>query len=161
MIMKRTLRTILVIGIMTLMAVSAGAMAKDDRFVVYKDSETVLDTKTGLMWAAKDNGSDISWAGAKSHCENYRAGGYSDWRMPTQDELASLYDADKTRPASCAGNFTIHVATKLIDATCLGTWSKEAKGADAAQFSFVYGTPSWYLQTHTYGMRALPVRTHK
>jgi hypothetical protein len=53
------------------------------------------------MWAAKDNGSDINWENAKSHCENYRGGGYKDWRMPTQDELAGLYDANKTRPAPC------------------------------------------------------------
>jgi hypothetical protein len=44
------------------------------------------------MWAAKDNGSPISWPEAKKYCENYRGGGYMDWRMPTQDELAGLYD---------------------------------------------------------------------
>ena len=63
-----------------------------DRFIAY-DNGTVLDTKTNLMWAAKDNSYDISWHGAKSYCENYRGGGYSDWRMPTQDELVGLYNS--------------------------------------------------------------------
>jgi len=36
----------------------------DDRFIA-KGNGTVLDTKTGLMWAAKDNGSDINWQGCQ------------------------------------------------------------------------------------------------
>src|SRR3990172_7400972 len=41
------------------------------RFLDSKEG-VVLDTKTNLMWAAKDNGSDVNWANAKSYCENYR-----------------------------------------------------------------------------------------
>ena len=62
---------------------------------------TVLDTKTNLMWAARDNGSDIRWPDAKKYCEGYRAGGYTDWRMPTQEELWSLIDRTKSRPPEC------------------------------------------------------------
>jgi hypothetical protein len=62
----------------------ASEIGRDGRFIAY-DNGTVLDTKTNLMWAAKDNGSDINWSNAKSYCENYRGGGYKDWRMPTQD----------------------------------------------------------------------------
>ena len=58
------------------------------------DNGTVKDAKTGLMWAAKDNGRDVTWQEAKEYCEKYRGGGYTDWRMPTQDELAGLYDKD-------------------------------------------------------------------
>ena len=35
-------------------------MKKDKRFIAYDDG-TVLDTKTNLMWAAKDNGSNLNW----------------------------------------------------------------------------------------------------
>jgi len=51
-----------------------------------------MDMKTCLMWASEDNGYDIKWKDAKRYCENYRGGGYTDWRMPTIDELAGLYD---------------------------------------------------------------------
>ena len=51
----------------------------------------VTDTKTGLMWAAHDNGKSIIWLNAKAHCDNYKGGGYTDWRLPTQDEPAELY----------------------------------------------------------------------
>ena len=60
---------------------TAGEAGRDGRFIAYNNG-TVSDTQTGLMWAAKDNGSNINWVNAKSYCENYRGGGYSDWRMP-------------------------------------------------------------------------------
>jgi hypothetical protein len=158
--MKRTLGIMLVITIITMMGATIGETAKDSRFIV-QDNETVLDTKTNLMWAAKDNGSDVSWTDAKSYCNNYRGGGYSDWRMPTQDELAGLYDAKNTRPAPCYSSFDIHVATKLIDITCFAPWASETRDSDAAQFNFVLGSRFWYLQSQTYGTRALPVRSAK
>jgi|GEM_PF-6717971 len=40
----------------------------EGRFIAY-DNGTVLDTRTNLMWAAKDNGSSINWADARSYCE--------------------------------------------------------------------------------------------
>jgi hypothetical protein len=75
------------------------------------------------MWAAKDNGSYINWANAKSYCENYRGGGYADWRMPTQDELAGLYDAGQSRAMACDISFQIHIATELVDIKCWGPWA--------------------------------------
>jgi hypothetical protein len=79
-----------------------------------------LDTRTNLMWAAKDNGSAIDWQNAKSYCENYRGGGYADWRLPTMNELVGLYDGSKPRPAACytRRSLNINVATELIDITC-------------------------------------------
>jgi hypothetical protein len=66
------------------------AMAMD-RFIDHGDG-TVTDTKTSLMWAARDNGSPINWQNARSYCQKYNGGGHTDWRMPTLAELASLYD---------------------------------------------------------------------
>lgn len=158
--MKNFLTAMFISAIIIVMGVAVGQTAEHSRFVV-KSSETVLDTQTNLMWAAKDNGSDINWENAKSHCLNYRGGGYKDWRMPTQDELEGLHDANKTRPAPCYGSFDIHVTTELIDITCFAPWASETRGSDAAQFDFVRGSRFWYLQTHTYGTRALPVRSAK
>lgn len=160
--MKRGLRQVPVaVIIMILMGTMSFAIAGDDRFIVHYANGTVLDTKTTLMWAAKDNGTDINWKAAKSYCENYDAGGYRDWRMPTSEELAGLYDAARMSPAPCAGEFRIHPATESIAVTCFAVWTSETHGSDATQFSFVYGAPSPYLQSHTYGVRALPVRMAK
>ena len=136
--------------------------AKDGRFISY-DNGTVLDTKTNLMWAAKDNGSDINWVNAKSYCENYRGGGYTDWRMSTLDELEGLYDEHKSRAASCYGNSNIHVATEVIDITCFYLWTSEtsATTAEAAIFDFGPGIRSAFASQLSRFSRALPVRSGK
>ena len=56
-------------------------IAREGRFIAYGNG-TVLDTKTGLMWAAKDDGKGMDEQDARAYFENYRAGGYTDWRMP-------------------------------------------------------------------------------
>jgi hypothetical protein len=139
---------------------NANEIRRDGRFIAY-DNGTVLDTRTNLMWAAKDNGYEINWANAKSYCENYRGGGYTDWRMPTQDELAGLHDASKSRPGACNRSYNIHIATELIDITCFDPWATETPGADAAPFSFYYGVRRWPLQPNDSASRALPVRYAK
>jgi hypothetical protein len=144
---------------------NTGEKTRDGRFIAY-DNGTVLDTKTNLMWAAKDNGSAINWSNAKSYCENYRGGGYTDWRMPTLDELAGLYDASKSRPTACKDlffSYTIHVATELIDITCFAIEASETRGSDSAYFNFHNGQRLWVLQwsggyRHS---RVLPVRSGK
>jgi len=139
---------------------TAGETGRDGRFIAY-DNGTVQDTRTNLMWAAKDNGSDINWANAKSYCEKYRGGGYTDWRMPTQDELAGLYDAAKSRPVACNRGYNMHVATELIDITCVAPWASETLGSGAAFFSFLNGQRYWDPQSFDYNNRALPVRSGK
>jgi hypothetical protein len=132
---------------------------RDGRFIAYDDG-TVLDTRTNLMWAAKDNGRNINWEDAKSYCENYRGGGYTDWRMPTQNELVGLYDTGKTRPALCDTSYSIHVATELIDITCFAPWTLETRASITAGVSFFDGRRYWYPQSLGY-YRALPVRSAK
>jgi hypothetical protein len=50
------------------------------------------DPSTGLMWAARDNGNDITWGKAKKYCQNLALAGYSDWRLPSIDDLQRIYD---------------------------------------------------------------------
>ena len=134
---------------------------KDGRFIAY-DNGTVLDTKTKLMWATKDNGSDIEWQDAKFYCENYHSGGYKDWRMPTLDELEGVYDGRKARPAVCTDRNGIHIATELIDVTCLCLWASETNSStdEAAIFDFGPGIRSAFNSQQIF-CRALPVRSGK
>jgi hypothetical protein len=126
---------------------AANEIGRDDRFIAYDDG-TVLDTSTNLMWAAKDSGREISWWNANSYCENYRAGGYTDWRMPPQNELARLYD----------------MKTKWIKVTNW-VWASETRsgsysGSYAAYFDFSSGVRGW-SSTSAGGTRVLPVRSGK
>jgi tetratricopeptide (TPR) repeat protein len=130
-----------------------------NRFIAYNNG-TVLDTRTNLMWAAKDNGENINWANAKSYCEKYRGGGYSDWRMPTLDELGGLYDAGKSYKSDCGYSdlsYDVHL-TELIRLTCTWAWTSETRGSDAETVGFLYGRHTLKNQRDTLAMRALPVR---
>ena len=140
---------------------TAGEKARDDRFIAY-DNGTVFDTKTNLRWAAYDNGSNINWYNARSYCENYRGGGYTDWRMPTQNELKGLYDGAKGYEASCAWTSggikgPVHL-TELIRLTCGFVWASETRGAVVACFCFITGKGYW---SHPNPHHALPVRSGK
>ncbi len=141
-------------------ASTAKEIRRDGRFIAY-DNGTVLDTNTNLMWAAKDNGSNINWANAKSYCENYRGGGYSDWRMPTQDELAGLHDRGKTYKSDCGLVGTSVQLTELIRLTCSWTWALETRDSMAAIFIFEYGSRDWARQSGESYYRSLPVRSDK
>jgi len=131
-------------------------IARGGRFIAY-DNGTVLDTKTNLMWAAKDDGKGLMKHDAKGYVENYRGGGYSDWRMPTIDELETIYDRD------LENQHGYHV-TKLIDITDEWVWGTEG-WSNLNEFSFLKGSPavgdgsgagsSYGIR---YGARALPVR---
>jgi len=138
---------------------------RDGRFIAFSNG-TVLDTRTDLLWAAKDNGSGINWQDAKKYCENYRGGGYSDWRMPTQEELGGLYDAGKSYKTDCRDSkyfvesFNVHL-TELIHLTCGCAWSSETRGSDAAIFGFDVASRTWISQSADIFLRALPVRSAK
>ena len=113
------------------------------------------------MWATTDNGSDINWANAKRYCENYHGGGYTDWRMPTQDELVGLFDRNKSRSLECRGKQNIHLATELIVITCFNIWASETyKNNYTAYLNFHNGRRESCVQAIEF-FRTLPVRSTK
>jgi hypothetical protein len=134
------------------------AWKRDDHFIAYRNG-TVLDTRTNLIWAAKDNGSNINWTNAKSYCENYRGGGYSDWRMPTRDELAGLYDSSKSYKVT-QWNYNGQL-TEFIQLSSCCPWASDTRDSEAAGFSFSNGGRFWNEQSYGGENRALPVRSGK
>ena len=118
--------------------------AQAQRFV-NNGNGTVTDTQTGLMWADKDNGSNINWSNAKSYCEGYSGGGKSGWRVPTIDELMQLYNSG--------------VYGSVIKRTGYGlVWAAETSGSEAAYVDFNVGVRRWILPT-VGRYSALPVRS--
>jgi hypothetical protein len=45
----------------------------------------------GLVAATEDIGNGTTWAMAVKLCKEYRAGGFSDWRLPEKDELNRMF----------------------------------------------------------------------
>jgi Protein of unknown function (DUF1566) len=80
-----------------------------------------MDPATGLMWAAKDNGKDVSWKNAIKYCRDLRLAGYSDWRLATLSELEEIYDKTANAPGLArmggpakGSPFTWHVKGNLF-----------------------------------------------
>ena len=151
------MRTVIFFLFLTLLAATvlspqngtAAAGENSSRFTL--ENGVVIDIRTYLMWAVRDNGADISFEAAKSYCEHYSGGGYADWRLPTQDELASLYAQYNDQGYAIARG--IH-----ITACCL--WSSDSKGSMVGSFDFNYGNRDWGHPMSTIDARVLPVRVH-
>jgi tetratricopeptide (TPR) repeat protein len=104
--------------------------AKDARtqMIIWEDKARTLrsdavwaDPATKLMWTRKDNGSDITWYAAASYCSNLRLNDYSDWRMPTIDELQGIYDPTQrvTLSNPGCGNFQSKIKGAIALSNCI------------------------------------------
>ncbi len=119
---------------------------------------TVTDTETNLMWAARDNGSDITWDDAMHYCENYTGGGQTGWRMPSIEELRSLYDSGFSQPTRSGDMHCV----SAIDITDERVWSSETYGPSYAQdYGFLIGNATPDACGYSYHNRALPVRSRR
>jgi hypothetical protein len=100
------------------------------------------DPSTGLMWAGKDNGRDVSWKSAVKYCRDLRLAGYSDWRLASLRELQGIYNKDANAPGLAGpdnGPSTWHVKGNLF--LTGNQWSSERLNGDR-------GHPSryaWYF----------------
>lgn len=58
---------------------------------------TVYDKRLKLTWQDSSAAKSIKkkWKGAKSYCENLNFAGFSDWRLPSVEELLSITDMDR------------------------------------------------------------------
>jgi hypothetical protein len=119
-----------------------------NRFVASGDN-TVLDTKTGLMWATKDNEVDTNWDAAKSYCENYSADGHTNWRLPTLKELGTIYDSTSQKRFKT-------VAPIILSGCC--PWSSDTQRKRARTIFFMSGEINKFSKKLSTGFRALPVR---
>lgn len=72
----------------------------ENRFIAHNNG-TVSDRQTGLMWTATDSMNDLKkWVNYQDgvdyarHLRETAFAGYDDWRLPTRDEVATLYVED-------------------------------------------------------------------
>jgi hypothetical protein len=93
-------------------------MGQDSKPAAGVDLKAVWkDSATGLTWAVKDNGSSVSPNQASGYCRSLRSGGYSDWRLPTIDELEALYDSKASKPYKVKGPIILSDACVLSGST--------------------------------------------
>jgi len=79
----------------------------------YTDNQdgTVTDNVTGLMWQSPPAPTPMSQSAALTYCSTQlKAGGHSDWRLPTKIELASLVDSGRASVPTIDNVFSTTVA---------------------------------------------------
>lgn len=128
----------------------------DGRFVAYSNG-TVIDTKSGLMWAAVDNGADINWQDAKKYCDSYAVGGHHDWRLPTIAELESLLTTPESNTSDKPDTANMQI-TPLVQLSNCCPWTGETRNSMAAFYNFPLKYAYWDYQINSYCARVLPVR---
>lgn len=75
-----------------------GDFKNDFKLVEKGGAAVVVDRATGLMWQQSGSDSTMSWGSAQNYIATLNRNeffGYSDWRLPTVDELASLVSPKK------------------------------------------------------------------
>ena len=135
---------------------SVSASAPDSRYVDHGDG-SVTDNRTGLMWRQCSEGltttttpcdtgaaATYDWSGAHQRALDVNGNGaenlgYSDWRLPNRNELASLVESQCYSPSINATLFPNTVSTIYWSA------SPDALGSfDAWGVLFDYGSVYYY-----------------
>jgi hypothetical protein len=130
------------------------------RFIVGKDSsnntcstgeEIESDTLTGLTWVKTPTSTQYGWADAKiapaipnTYC------GYSDWRLPTINELRSLvnYAATQATPASTPAAWLNSQGFTNVQTYCY--WSSTAySGSNSWYVNFYAGSSNYAVVGNT------------
>ena len=123
---------------------------------------TVTDHQLGVMWAKSDNRGDIGWKQADSFAR-YNFGGtisnrYTNWRLPTLDELQSLY-ATNTGYFGYGTDCGVQVRiVSQIKLSCILVWSSDMALGSHMAFNFNIGNPFAVQSYDISGCRVLPVR---
>ena len=94
-------------------------------------TEGVKDNEQNLIWAERDNGSDINWTNATQYCSGLGSG----WTLPSSAALLSMYDASGKYPAPYVYSgmtYTVKPATPLIKFTGGWYWTNEQNGSSGA-----------------------------
>ena len=118
---------------------------RDDPYVKYANG-VVFDSNTGLEWLAGP-GKNMSWKEAQEWTENLEIDGRG-WRMPTRQELETLYQEGKGK----------RNLTRLLETPSWWVWSAEPDdGLSSSLFDFSHGIRDWQSRTP----RAYAVRVRK
>ena len=113
----------------------------------------VTDTRTNLMWSVNDVSDDeLDFEDAGKACAALNLAGFTDWRLPTVEELFLLADRTRTNPA---------IDTEAFP-TCKGDWYRGSTpyASDSGCAWLVYfGGGDASIGRHDYEARVRAVRS--
>lgn len=136
----------------------SGVAWPDPRFTDLGDG-TVVDNLTGLQWikephAVDGNSGAMDWNAAIDLCNELDYAGYTDWRLPSYNELISLISFDQVNPALPASNPFVG-----LDSRYYWTGTTCADYIDAKNFVHIYFGESFRSSKSNMGISVLPVRS--
>ena len=102
-----------------------------------KGGNVVIDHATGLMWLQSGSKEYMQWNAAKGWVRNLNTmeyAGYSDWRLPTIEEAASLLEPGKKN--------ALHI-DPVFDDEQWGIWSGDHRGTSTWSVYFSLGNVRW------------------
>jgi hypothetical protein len=85
---------------------------------------TITDNNTGLMWQKTDGG-ETTFENAITYCDNLTLGGFTDWRLPTSQELFVINNFNTLNPAINTTYFPKTIAEYW--------WTSEVQADDASK----------------------------
>ena len=113
-------------------------MSEQDRYLDNGDG-TITDTQHGLMWKQSDSMIDLEkWVNYQDGVDYVRKiseeqfAGYDDWRLPTREEMSTLFD--KSFSNTDKFGKTIHISDRFASG---GGFSIIAKMVDGRIRTFV------------------------
>ncbi|HHB95404.1 MAG TPA: DUF1566 domain-containing protein, partial [Campylobacterales bacterium] len=115
---------------------------RGERSYSKNSTNTVKDNYTGLIWQKEDDEQKRSWDEAKGYCTNLSLDSYSDWRLPTMEELYYLGDMTKVKPA---------IDTNYFNVKNSWYWSSTTyknNSSSAWNVYFEYGDDGWDGKSH-------------
>lgn len=111
----------------------------------------VTDKATGLVWQKSDDDDLKTWSEAREYCQNLElpSGGWTDWRLPSVEELISIVDYGAHDPAINP----VFWGTEQLPYWSATTMPDDSGGAQIV--GFINGTVSWDYRSAEYNVRCV------
>ena len=137
-------------------------MNNKHRFIDNGDG-TITDSHLNLMWKKTDSFQDkkkwVNWFKSKEYAEKTNQEvfcGYSNWRLPSEDEAWSLFDMEKINQDKYGDSIYID---PVFEKGSVGiTWTVETKDSAALVIQYEDGDRIWPSQYAYMNMAARLVR---
>jgi hypothetical protein len=129
---------------------SLSIQPKSDVQLTDNNDGTISDFNSGLMWAKADSHSALkrclNYYETREYVKNLRTGGYDDWKIPTIEQLATIYDPTKESVISWdhSPDYPLALDEKFSDGAAYWYWSADCGETElnkccARSFYFVNG----------------------
>ncbi len=114
-------------------------------------ANTFTDSETGLMWQDNIEARTVTkdWQGAIDYCKNLKLAGYDDWRLPAIDELLSITDDKKSKPAIKNG------FKNIVSGDYWSSSSDVSVSSNAWVVGFYAGGDGWGSKSYSYLIRCV------